>query len=234
MLHGVPYVKTIVCLATSQKARGLCIAGKEVLAVGSYGGWIRPIGARPKAEVLPEECWYPDKTIPRPLDIVDVPLLEPAPVNPQTENQILDPGSPWRKRGVFRWDDLDQIRDHPPSLWLNNDHTQQGVNDCAAAQEAASFRRSLFLIRQANFTVEVGHKTWEGVRSRTFRGLFDYYGTYYNLSVTDPVVRNSLARKPEAQYIFADVYLCISLTEPYDEDGRCHKLVAAVIGNPPL
>ena len=26
-----------------------------------------------------------------------------------------------------------------------------------------------------------------------------------------------------------DVYLCVSLTEPFAEDGRCHKLVAGTI-----
>jgi hypothetical protein len=31
-----------------------------------------------------------------------------------------------------------------------------------------------------------------------------------------------------------DVYICVSLTEPYEQDGRCHKLVAAVIKNPLL
>jgi len=31
-----------------------------------------------------------------------------------------------------------------------------------------------------------------------------------------------------------DVYACISLTEPYEKDNRCHKVVAAILSNPPL
>jgi hypothetical protein len=54
------------------------------------------------------------------------------------------------------------------------------------------------------------------------------------LSVTDPAVRDAFARKDEGEYPFTDVYLCISLTERYDEDGRHHKLVAAIVKNPPL
>ncbi len=47
------YVKHIVCLANSYKPRGRCIGGREVVAKGEYGGWIR----------------YENKAIPEPLDI---------------------------------------------------------------------------------------------------------------------------------------------------------------------
>ncbi len=82
--------------------------------------------------------------------------------------------------------------------------------------------------------MEVGSRIWEGVRSRTYRGNFKYNGTFYSLSVTNPAVRDAFARKDEGEYPLTDVYLCISLTERYDEDGRHHKLVAAIIRNPPL
>jgi hypothetical protein len=70
--------------------------------------------------------------------------------------------------------------------------------------------------------------------AHVYRGNFNYSGTYYNLSVTDPAVRNALVGRGEGQYPFTDVYLCVSLTERFEENGRCHKLVAAVIRNPPL
>ncbi len=90
------------------------------------------------------------------------------------------------------------------------------------------------LIKKEDFTVEVGAKIGDGVRSRTCRGNFTYSGTPYSLSVTGPAVRDAFAREDEGEYPLSDVYLCIGLTERYDEDGRHHKLVAAIVKNPPL
>jgi hypothetical protein len=70
----VAYVKRIVCLANSYKRRGRCIPGREILANG-YGGWVRPVSERPKAEVALSECRYENNVIPKLLDVVDVPLL---------------------------------------------------------------------------------------------------------------------------------------------------------------
>ena len=55
-----------------------------------------------------------------------------------------------------------------------------------------------------------------------------------NLSLTDPSARAVYSAKKDADYLLKDVYLCVSLTEPYEVDGRCHKLVAAIIKDPPL
>jgi hypothetical protein len=163
-----------------------------------------------------------------------VPLLSAVPKNPQTENHILDPKSWWIKKGALQWEELEQLREEPSSLWANNNHTKAGVNDCITSEAASTVQNSLLLIKKKDFTVEVGFKTWDGVRSRTYRGNFKYKGISYSLSITDPAVRNAFARKDEGQYQLTDVYLCISLTEPFDEDGRCHKLVAGVMRNPPL
>ena len=78
------------------------------------------------------------------------------------------------------------------------------------------------LIRPESFSVEVGRNYWTGRKS--FRGAFMYNGTYYNLSVTDPVARDAFGPKEEGQYPLNDVYLCVSLTEPFEHDDKCHKL----------
>jgi hypothetical protein len=205
-----------------------------VVEKGKCGGWIRPVSARANAEVALPECSYQNKTIPKLLDIIDVPLLSPVPSNPQTENQILDPKTWWTKKGVLQWEKLEEFRDRPASLWINSGHTRAGVNDCISPEEASTLNNSLFLIKKKDFTVEVGSKMWDGVKSRTYRGNFKYNGTPYSLSVTDPAVRDAFARKDEGPCQLRDVYLCISLTERYDEDGRHYKLVAAVISNPLL
>lgn len=88
------------------------------------------------------------------------------------------------------------------------------------------------LIKPDNLNVKVGRHYWTG--KKTYRATFDYNGTHHNLSVTDPIARDAFVGKEEGGYPLTDVYLCVSLTEPYEHDDRCHKLVAAIIRNPPL
>ena len=93
--------------------------------------------------------------------------------------------------------------------------------------EAETMHDSLVLIRPENFSVEVGRNYW--TRRKSCRGVFVYNGARYNLSVTDPIARDVFSAKEEDHYPLNDVYLCISLTEPYEHDDKCHKLVAAII-----
>lgn len=231
----MPYVRRIVCLANSFKIGGSCIAGREVLGNGKYGGWIRPVSARATAEVSSSESRYRNNTSPKLLDIIDVPFLNTAPRNHQTENQVIDAKTSWVKKGELPWVDLEQLRERPESLWINSDHTSTGAFNCISQAEAATLHDSLVLIKKSTFTVEIGSKTWNEKTTKTYRGKFSYKGVDYSLSLTDPVAIAAFAAKEEGDYEVNNVYLCISLTEPWEKDNnRCHKLVAAVISNPPL
>jgi len=225
----MPYVKRIVCLANSYKKRGRCIAGKEVLAKGVYGGWIRPVSDRPKDEISLSECRYPNGAVPEPLDVIDVQLLHPAPKSHQTENHVVDPRVRWVKRGEFPWQELEKLQDHPRSLWRNRYATCDGRYDCLSQPEASTCTNSLYLIKRGPFIVEVSSKIWDGVKTKTYRGLFQYNSIDYNFSITNPLIRNIFAGRNEGQYELPDAYLCVSLTEPFEKDGRCYKLVAAVL-----
>ncbi len=226
------YVKRVVCLANSYKPpNGRCFAGREVVGE-CFGGWIRPVSARPTAEVSFSECRYENSAGPKLLDIIDIPLLKPDPRHHQTENHVIDTGR-WAKVGELPWNVLEQLRDRPASFWINSDHTKgPGCNDCIGEAEASTLPDSLLLIKPENFNVEVGKHYWTG--NRSYRASFDYNGTHHNLSLTDPVARDAFAPKEEGAYPLTDLYLCVSLTEPYEHDDRCHKLVAAIIKNPPL
>ena len=227
------YTKRIVCLANSFKPpNGRCIAGIELQADGAPGSWIRPVSARPTAELSYSDYRYQNGSSPKLLDIVDIPLLHAAPHNHQAENHVIDASPRWEKRGELSWDQLEQFQDRPGSLWMNNDHTSAGLYDCLSQGEAAQLNDSLLLIKAKNFTIKIGTSYWNG--KKTYRGDFSYKNVAHNLSLTDPIARDVFGPKGEGDYILSDVYLCISLTEPYKEDGRCHKLVAAVIRNPPL
>jgi hypothetical protein len=223
----MPYNKTIVCLANSYKPpNGRCIAGREVIANG-YGGWIRPVSDRETAEVSLSEYRYENNQSPQVLHIIEIPLLRPQPVHHQTENHVIDATRRWTKKGQLAWIMLETLRDRPASLWINSDSTTTGTFDRISQAEAATVHDSLVLVKPEDFAVEVGRNYWTGRNS--FRGTFRYNGTYHNLSITDPVVRDVFGKKEQGHYPLNDVYLCISLTEPFEHDDKCHKLVAAVI-----
>ncbi|HEY4903296.1 MAG TPA: hypothetical protein VIH89_07490 [Candidatus Sulfotelmatobacter sp.] len=191
------------------------------------------MSARDSQEVSFSEYKYETGQSPKLLDIIDVPLLKPAPHNHQTENYVLDATAWWVKMGVLAWGELEHLRQRPTSIWINSDHTKGGSYDCMNEAEALTLDSSLFLIKRKDFTIEVGSSTWNGKTKKTWRGKFDYKGVHHNFSVTDPVVRDAFPAK-EGDYPLNDVYLCVSLTEPAPQDGRCYKLVAAVIKNPPF
>jgi len=229
------YVKRIVCLANSTKIGGSCIAGREVLADGKFGSWIRPISSRSTAEVSHAECKYSDNSVPKLLDVIDIPLTRAVPHNHQTENHVIDVTRPWAKKGQFPWSDLEQLRERPESLWINSDHTINGTFNCISQAEATTLQSSLVLIKKSKFIVEIGSKTWNERTTRTHRGKFKYKGIDYSLNLTDPVAIAAFAAKSNGDYELNEVYLCLSLTEPWEKDNnRCHKLVAAVIKNPQL
>jgi len=56
----------------------------------------------------------------------------------------------------------------------------------------------------------------------------------YSFVVTDPVAEQAFLPRGESAFPVNNVYLCVSLTEAYDGDGRCHKLVASIISEQPL
>lgn len=220
------YIKRIACLANSYKTGGTCIAGREILE-GGYGPWIRPVSGRLTAEVVPSESRYEDNSNPKVLDVIDVPFLAPAPQHHQTENHVIDTTRRWKKVGELDWNVLAQLCEQPSTLWINRDRTNTGAFNCMSQEEATTQRDSLVLIKPHSLTVEVGHSPWDG--KRIYRGNFKYNGVYYSLSITDPLARGVFAAKQESEYPVKDAFLCVSLTEPAPQDGRCHKLVAAII-----
>jgi hypothetical protein len=229
------YVKRIVCLANSFKTGGSCIAGKEVLTSG-YGKWIRPVSERETAEVRFSESKYANNKAPMLLDIIDVPLLRPAPHNHQAENHIIDTTRPWEKVAELPFAALADLIDRPHGLWINRDSTRAGSFNCMSQEEAGTQDYSLVLIRPEEFVVAVGSKKKDDGRTvKTYRGGFRHNRVYYTLQLTDPLVTNAFQAKDEGEYPLKDVLICVSLTEPWTVDrNRCHKLVAAVFTEQPL
>ena len=228
------YSKTIVCLANSRKPpSGRCVAGREILE-NRYEGWIRPVSARPTAEISLEERRYENGQEPEILDIVDIPMIAPVPKLHQTENHMIDPELYWTKTGTLNWADLPALVDTPSTLWLNGDSTHYGINNCVASAVTTQFTESLFLIRPHNLNVQVQVEGGMYGQRRRVRADFTFNGARYNFIVTDPVAEQAFLRNPNGVSPLNDVYLCISLTEAFSGDGRCHKLVATIIAEHPL
>jgi hypothetical protein len=222
------YVRRIVCLASSWKNTGRCIVGKRVLDSG-YGEWLRPVSARPTAEISDEERLCTDGAFAEPLDVVDIPLEQPVPHLHQTENHRIDSGGQWVRAGKLRAAELEGLVDHPPQLWPNGFSTTEGLNDHVSAKTAAGLDWSLALIEPEEPFVRVER---EGGKSKLkVRADFVYRGVPYNFSITDPAVMRAFRRKAPGKYPLAPSWFCVSLSERY-KDGYCYKLAAAVIGRP--
>ena len=227
------FTKRIVCVANSRKHSGRCIAGKEVIS-GGYGSWIRPVSARPSAEVSEEERRYQNGASPQVLDTIDIPMIAAVPHLYQAENFVIDSAYYWTKRGQVVWAELTPLLDNPPSLWTNGDSTYHGSNDRMRLDVAARHDYSLALIHPAELTV---HVVTEGAEfsnpRRRVRAGFRFHGVYYGLIVTDPVAERAFLARDDGAYPLTDAYLCISLGEAHT-DGFCYKLVATVISKDPL
>ena len=224
------YVKRIVCLANSRKPpSGRCIAGKEI-SENAYGPWIRPVSARPSAEVSEEERRYENGRDPRLLDIIDVPMVKAAPSLHQAENHMIDGDYYWAKTGELTWAELGRAVDRPATLWANGDSTQNGLNDRVSLEAARDVITSLVLIRPASLSIQVQTEGAAfGNPRRRVRADFRYLQTDYLLVVTDPVAERAFLAKPDARYRFdEEAYLCVSLAAPYT-DNYCYKLAAGVI-----
>ena len=219
--------KRMVCLASSLKRGGLCIAGRELAGTGP-GTWTRPVSARPGAELTYLKYRYESGFGPKPLDIVDVPVLKADRRGHQVENVLIDGSRRWTARGRLPFMRVAGLAEEPASLWTNSESTSRGCFNCVSVAEAARFDWSLCLIQVRDLWIESRRP---GRGEKVLRACFRYHGIAYKLSVTDPVVRERFDLEPPGVYQIGnrEKYLCVSLSEVFEGDGRCHKVVAAII-----
>lgn len=227
------YAKRIICLANSYKPpSGRCVAGIELLNNSVRGGWIRPVSSRPGAELTYPDYRYENGGVPALLDVIDIWFSGQAARGHQTENHLIETCLYWTKVGELAWKDISTIQDKPATLWANIDHTNLGVFDCMSSEIASTLSSSLLLIHVDDFSIEIETNHFNG--KQAYRGTFTYRGTHHNFSVTDPRARDIFGPQGLGTYPIGEAYLCISLTEPFEKDGRCHKLVAGILTKSPL
>ncbi len=229
--------KLMVVLANSQRSLNRCIAGRElVLHAGSYrlGGWLRPVSDSGDGELRVHERCLEDGSEVEILDLVEIPVHGAALLPEQPENWSVSPDRRWRRVRRMGAELLPFLIDWPEDLWLEpgmrKDRVgQQWLLDHPPAQ-------SLYLIRPERLCLHLEHFVpIFGQPVRKYRAIFRYCGVDYNLSLTDPRIRQRYAQEfpalgyqrtieldEEAQY-----YLCISLARAWN--GCHYKLVAALI-----
>jgi hypothetical protein len=155
-------------------------------------------------------------------------LKKAVPRSYQTENYLVDESKKWVRVARFPEPKLPGLCDQPETLWINGHHSTGGSNDRIPVETAnAAVASSLLFIRPERFKFQVGEETL--TRKRKVRAEFSYNGALYNLTVTDPLFEKFCFDKDPGEYALndTDVFLCISLGEPYE--GYCYKLAAAVI-----
>lgn len=211
--------RRLVCLANSEKLRNRCFAG---VCLTEGGKWFRPVDPK-NDDAVTEAAMAGCGRTPDVLDIVDVPLLAPAPSNHQTENWLLDTKSPWKLAGKATRKDIAHLVGPEDPLW-HDGSSRKGLNDQIPTELAhKQVTDSLRLIqpRKAVFQRQPGY-----AGKIDSRALFSYAGRDYDLMLTDLAMKATLRAKPPRIELERPV-LCVSLTE--DFKGHCYKLVAGVI-----
>jgi hypothetical protein len=225
--------KKMLYLANSRKHSGRCVAGREVIAPGKVGSWIRPISGRPTHELSPQEQAYSDGSEPKLGDILILQMKHAAPKEYQTENWVFDDGHCWTKTGQATWAEVKSLAEHPMTLWQNGDSTYDGLNDEMKHAVAAKLTSSLCMIHVTDLVVHVCVTGAAfGNPKKRVQGRFTHRGVSYWLWVTDIAVEADYQKRPVGQYHYGECCLTISVSEPHKKSSGeeyVYKLIAAVI-----
>jgi len=203
----------IICLANSFKGGGRCIAGIDL----ETGRWLRPIGRGRGYEGAIGSERLIDRSEPKLLDILDIPLGGNADdLGCQPENRVLRPG-PWRKVGEIDKDDVMQYTEETDRL-LHNCDKNVPLSEFESNIPKTEWK-SLQLIHVINACFS--KNPWDKTECNFF-----YSGHWYLLKTTCPEAEQYIGSK--AKYV-----LTISLGGPYrrkpQDDLCCWKMVAGVI-----
>jgi hypothetical protein len=134
-------------------------------------------------------------------------------------------------RGVI--EDLRAATDHDDWLLRSSDRRVEG-----AALRASPAASSLVLVEPSSLAWRIEMAPW-GERQRKADFRVDG-GGWYDFAVTDIPVFERLRELDDGNYPRrtvgiadgSDVFLTVSLAEPYEGNDRCYKLAAAVIEVP--
>jgi hypothetical protein len=213
-----------VCLASSRKLSGKCVAG-----ITMSGEWIRPVSSEPGGALYTQDYILNDGSEPAPLDVIRIDASR-APQPHQPENWLIS-GKQWQRlRRLNRQEAKPRLqRAATPGPYLLG-----GPSDRISHEDLVEHpvQSSLCLVEPAELRWRI---TTNMRGSRQVRAMFSLAGAEYDLSVSDPAWENRLGALEIGTYDNAEAgiaasqstFLTVSLTEPFN--SNCFKLVAAVI-----
>ena len=209
-----------LCLAKSSEGGRYCVAGKTI----PDKRWVRPVNPGDnikETSVSAEQITLDNNMEAEVGDIFEISVgADSFEESHQRENRMLNPASE-RLRLIDKigYDQLadysDSLADRGRRLWPLNDSTNRGRNNCVRPERISAQDGSLLLVEVEDVKI-----VWK----RAPYAVFSYGGQEYMLRLTD---KGWGAYETRRNY-FGECFLCVSLTMPSD-DGRCHKLVAAII-----
>jgi hypothetical protein len=229
--------RRLFVLANSYKNRKRCVAGRVVTWDGNqshWGLWMRPVSRHDHGALSFDEIRLQDGCLPRPLELVDVPIVEREHEPTQPENWFIDMGKPWKRTGEWGRDIAERVVEEPKSLWVEPGIKTDRATD--AYIRSLPNLQSLYLIRPKDFTIQIQTKTWNGEQHKQQRAVFLYKRKEYNLSLTDPIALDKYC--PNSIHMDDQVIhpncgdrclLCVSLTPEFGEQEYHYKVVASVI-----
>lgn len=224
--------KRLICLANARKRGGRCVAGRELLADGSVGPWIRLVTNRNSHALWAFEYQYADDCEAAVLDIVDVGVLLPLPTGYQTENWLMDDRFKWVKAGTYPLPDLSKLACRRDSLWINGDQSRDSENNKMEISQMnqQDVSDSLRLVRAENLTLRVLEQRLQNGRSRRrVQARFVHARDSYGLWVTDPKCEYKYRRMDLGEYPLGPCWVTVSLSEPFNWGTACYKLATAII-----
>ena len=193
--------------------------------------WIRPVSAFGSGEVGGERL-YSDGTEPALLDVIELGLIGAKPKGCHVEDQLIDTKIRWTKRGRIDFAQaLSLIDQFSGPLWVDGYHTSNGLNDSIPVEMAEIMVGSLLLIQpdSLNMVATVEGKYFNNPKKKV-RGSFSFSGSHYTFSVTDLKIEAEFLQQEEGfSRNTQKPLLCLSVSEPFEKQKACYKLIAGVI-----
>lgn len=222
-------MERIVCLASSRKTHGQCIAGKRI----SDGTWCRPVSSRSTHEISDVELTYQNNHRAQLLDIIDIPCVKKDPYIFQSENVLIDEGFYWGSNDRMTWQTLRKFVDQNADLWPNGFSAYFNKNNRVPEALLGQCVGSLRLIELSEIVLHVEQKAPKFNDMRiVVRASFSYQKHEYRLDLTDSISEMLYIGKGIGEYCLKSVIACISLGELHTNkngDTFAYKLVASVI-----